>query len=242
MRKLLKHSKAVVALAQAIRSVPRDLQTALAASRAKRDIARYLASHQIRKLHIGCGKNILAGWLNTDLEPRNSDAVRLDATGRFPFADATFDYIFSEHIIEHLTFRDGQRMLAESFRILRPGGKIRIATPNLLQIARLVTEPSAEDVRQYIETASHRYITDNTARLPGFVVNNFFWDFGHYFVYDPDTLKFALEKAGFSGVAPQTSRTSSDAHLSDLEMHGSVVAPELNAYETIIFEATKPQP
>ena len=34
-------------------------------------------------------------------------------------------------MIEHLKYSDGQNMLKESFRVLKPKGKIRISTPDL---------------------------------------------------------------------------------------------------------------
>jgi len=93
-------------------------------------ISNYLKSHSIHKFQIGSGDNCLPGWLNTDLYPIN-DMVFLDAIEPFPFKDNQFDFIYSEHMIEHIRFLDGHRMLKECFRILRKNGKIRIATPNL---------------------------------------------------------------------------------------------------------------
>ena len=45
-------------------------------------------------LNLGCGPNILEGWLNTDIEPIDDRVVYLDAGKPFPFEDETFDFIF----------------------------------------------------------------------------------------------------------------------------------------------------
>ena len=75
-------------------------------------INHYLASHDVRKLQIGSGKNFLDGWLNSDINP-GRESVFLDATKRFPLPDSSFDYVFCEHLIEHLEYREGVRMLRE---------------------------------------------------------------------------------------------------------------------------------
>ena len=64
-------------------------------------VRRYLRTAQRPSLHIGCGGNVHAGWLNTDLYNSEADTY-LDATKRFPFEDQTFERVFSEHLIEHL--------------------------------------------------------------------------------------------------------------------------------------------
>ena len=55
----------------------------------------------------------------------------LDATQTFPLPDCSFDYIFSEHMIEHVTYQNGKRMILECYRVLKPGGLLRISTPDL---------------------------------------------------------------------------------------------------------------
>ena len=62
--------------------------------------------------------------------------IYLDVCRRFPFAAETFHYIFSEHLIEHLTLEEGEAFLRECFRCLKVGGRIRIATPDLCRVER----------------------------------------------------------------------------------------------------------
>jgi predicted SAM-dependent methyltransferase len=94
-------------------------------------VANYLSQNNVRKLHIGCGSHILPGWLNSDYFTRSSDILHLDATRPFPFNDDEFDYIFSEHMIEHISYSQGFLMLTECFRVLKRNGQIRISTPDL---------------------------------------------------------------------------------------------------------------
>jgi hypothetical protein len=86
----------------------------------------YLKSNQVKKLQIGAGPIALPGWLGTDLRPTSERVAFLDATRPFPFDDNTFDYIHSEHMIEHII---GRGVLPRVQRILNL--KVRIATPIL---------------------------------------------------------------------------------------------------------------
>jgi len=55
----------------------------------------------------------------------------LDATKPFPFADGTFDYVFTSHMLEHLHPADGAACVSEVHRVLRPGGLVRVVVPDL---------------------------------------------------------------------------------------------------------------
>jgi predicted SAM-dependent methyltransferase len=86
----------------------------------------------------------LAGWLNTDVDPKGIGVYYLDAGKPFPIQDQSFDYIFNEHLIEHFTYRDGLRVLQECYRVLKPGGAIRIATPDMDKIIGLRSEEKSD--------------------------------------------------------------------------------------------------
>ena len=68
--------------------------------------ARVLAP--AKGLHIGCGNHVLPNWWNTDLVPYSSHVMGMDATGRFPFPDESFDRVYSEHMIEHVPLEGGR--------------------------------------------------------------------------------------------------------------------------------------
>src|SRR5688572_13713504 len=96
-----------------------------------------------RVLDAPCGDGALSrdlvahGWGTwaADIEPVAFDRrdgvrfLRLDLDGPLPFADGAFDAVVSLEGIEHLL--SPARCLAEFCRILRPGGRLVLTTPNV---------------------------------------------------------------------------------------------------------------
>lgn len=204
-------------------------------------IKQYMSSLGLKKLHIGCGDAILDGWLCTDIDPHFPGVAFLDATQRFPFHDRSIDYIFCEHMIEHIGWDDGQRMLGECRRVLKLQGRIRISTPDLAVFARLHLQPDEALHDDYIRWATDHVLMwkDLGVYLPGFVVNNMFRDFGHQFIYDAASLPMTLERAGFTNIVRCCWGESMDRNLSGLESHGKTLDNEAIArFETMIFEAS----
>jgi SAM-dependent methyltransferase len=211
-------------------------------------VRRYLDAHPVRKLQLGAGPNPVAGWLNTDLLPdiyaeHRRVIVFLDAARPFPLGDMTFDYIFSEHQIEHISEMEARSMVRECFRVLRPGGRIRVATPDLAAIVGLYGDTLNELERHYIEFMMARFMPGIQSDNPScHVINHVFRAHGHRFIYDERTLSETLARAGFVDVTRWELGESSDPALRGLEAHGRTVGDEdVNRLETMVLEASRPQ-
>lgn len=199
----------------------------------------YLREHKLRKLHIGCGSNIMDSWLNSDLH-EDTQRIILDATKPFPFPDESFDYIYSEHTIEHLDYREGNHMLSEAFRVLKVGGKIRTATPNITFLTAFYNQKLNKTQKQYIAWAVNEFMSDIGINRASFVVNNFVRSWGHKFIYDIETLKASHAKVGFKNFQLHTPGQSKDRNLKNLEKHWQDMNKDFYKMETMILEATKP--
>lgn len=57
------------------------------------------------------------------------DARRHDLADPLPLADASFEAVFSNQVIEHVRPATQRMMIAESFRVLKPGGQLHIISP-----------------------------------------------------------------------------------------------------------------
>jgi predicted SAM-dependent methyltransferase len=207
-----------------------------------RQIDFYLRKHPNRKLQLGAGGNPYDGWLNTDVFEyrRRGDVVYLDAREPFPLPDSSFEVIFTEHMIEHLTYEEGLACLRECRRVLQPDGRIRVSTPALERQIALFDEQLSDLQQRYIAWVTDSFIENAPAFLPGFVVNNMFRNFEHRFIYDEQTLRLALETAGFVDVEQHRVGHSNDPRLDGLEARDTRSDAEFNEYETMAFEGRRP--
>lgn len=56
----------------------------------------------------------------------NPDGKQLASKYRFPFADASFDFVFLTSVVTHMLPQDTQHYLEETSRVLKPGGRCLI--------------------------------------------------------------------------------------------------------------------
>lgn len=105
-------------------------------------------------LHLGCGPYFIEGWINVDYSlgakvasiPVLGSLVKalnlfhIDWDPRIvlhnlaeplPWPDSSVECIYTSHTLEHLRREDGERLIAECHRILKPGGALRIVVPDL---------------------------------------------------------------------------------------------------------------
>lgn len=172
------------------------------------------------RLHLGCGDHVLPGWANLDLLGFPG-VVPWNLTRDLPVGDGTIDFIFSEHFIEHVTLEQAQALLRECHRVLRPGGVVRISTPDL---RKLTTEYQAGRTSEWTDV-------DWVPATPCQMLNEGLRSWGHLFVFDPEELTSLFKEAGFIEVEHPGWRSSSHAPLRDLECRPF--------HDEIIVEATK---
>lgn len=203
----------------------------------RRVVNRYFAAAREPKLQIGCGSNLIDGWLNSDKTPLSSNVMHLNAARRFPFPDSTFSYVYSEHMIGSLSFEQAKVMLTECFRTLAQGGKIRIATLDIEFLVDLYRDRNPSGLRlQYMEWFQAQTETQYVSGI--FLFNNFAKLYGIEFVYDDPTLRDAMEAAGFSDVIRRDLNESDDAALRNLENENRMPDGFLRM-ESFILEGTK---
>jgi SAM-dependent methyltransferase len=100
----------------------------------------------LRYLNLGCGQRFHPDWVNLDVHPAAESVRGWDLARGLPFRDASFDVVYHSHVLEHFSKADGLQLLRQCLRVLRSGGIVRVAVPDLEQIARLYLEALRKSV------------------------------------------------------------------------------------------------
>lgn len=212
---------------------------------AQAEFRRHANGHPLR-IMLGAGPHRRDGWVSTDIAIRHPGTVYLNIARRFPLADSSVEAYFLEHVIEHIPFDTARSMLGEIHRTLMPCGIVRIATPDLRRVAGALDRTN-NAARSYVMNGNlhwnRRYnaaprVPEGQIENPCFTVNRMFYHWGHRFIYDQPTLTSLLWSVGFDEIVRCEVGESEHAHMQDLERHGSQIDTEINAFETMVLEAS----
>jgi predicted SAM-dependent methyltransferase len=163
--------------------------------------------------------------------------TQLDIAEPLPFEDGAVDWVYAEHLIEHVPLPVAMSWLAEVRRVLAPGGLLRLSTPDL----RRYVEGYLEEDRPGAKGgffAKHRrrlqIMRVGPAMPPrrAFMFNQLFYLYGHRWIFDEQELRHTLTTAGFdpAGIAVRTFQEGARADVAGLDV-------SFRSDETIYIEA-----
>jgi len=202
-------------------------------------ISEYLRQTDTPRVVLGPGEHFYPGWLHLDLCPNDARYVSFDAREALFIPSDAMNMVFSEHMIEHISYDQGLFLAHEIFRVLKPGGRVRLATPDLARICSLAADTLNETQQNYVNFINKSFGGDFNNRAT-FPINNMFFTYNHAFVYDEITLRELLERVGFTAVERCMPRASQYAELNNLEMHHLLGHPWIEDFQTLVVEARKP--
>lgn len=134
--------------------------------------------------------------------------------------------LYNEHFLEHLTVEEGLAALKDFRRILKSGGVLRIAMPDLQDVIKSYLNPNWKiDQKEFLEKYRLDFIKTRAERI-----NISFRWWGHKWLYDWEELDRRLKEAGFADVKRCRLYESDFTELRNIESR-----PE----STLIAEAVK---
>lgn len=139
------------------------------------------------RLNLGAGAQVLDGFVSVDIEGGH---VKHDLSAfPWPVDDAAVGEILASHVLEHFDRHIGRRFLAECWRVLRPGGVLRVAVPDYDIFADCVVAGDWSAVQGYpwID-ANHFFGGDAHEKRP---------HWRHRYAYTFGLLEHILREIGF---------------------------------------------
>lgn len=188
-----------------------------------------------RLLNLGCGDCLYSGWVNADRFRAGYWILQfggvlngkyrlpdwfLDAGSPWKCDDDHWEGIYTEHMLEHLSYREAVAVMREMLRTLQPGGWARIILPDLQRFVDFYNGDTTSS--EFVDRFAYG------AEALSFLTQNF----GHISLWDGRLLEAVLTEVGFVNVRVVSYGEGSDARL--------VKDSPNRQWESVYVEAQKP--
>jgi len=130
-----------------------------------------------------------------------------------PFGNDAVDYLYCSHMLEHLFLEDATFLLADMHRVLKRGGRVRLAVPNLEYAVGLYQAGHKQKALGYF------FVSRQSERFER-----------HQYMYDFDLLKSLLLSVNFHDIERCAFQTGKVPDIEKLDNRPG---------ETLFVEATK---
>lgn len=204
-------------------------------------------SQQFKKFHLGCGTIFIPGYLNVGFWPHLGEGalyanpngvegtymLNHDLVKGIPAADNSLEVVYHSHLLEHLTYSEGIEFCNACFRVLQPGGLLRILVPDLELWARNYITGNQFFFDEYRRVG----LSDDKSMYPtnGSVFMGMLHNHGHKMGYDFETVSCMLERSGFHKIRRTMVQDSDLPDIATVEPYFPV-----KALESLCVECYKP--
>ena len=177
----------------------------------------------VRRLNWGCNTDTPAGWINSDMKDGPGIDISCDIRQGLPIDADSLDYVVSIHALPEVPYPDLLPVLRELRRVLKPGGVLRLALPDL-----------DKGIRAYLNGERDYFLVpDEDARSIGakFITQLIWYGYSRtLFTYD--FIQEVLKKAGFQSVS-RSEFKQTNSH------HPGIVELDNRERESLFVEAVK---
>lgn len=205
---------------------------------------------QFENCQFGCGTWLVDNYINVDyldymfgqqLESNiayhipqvgaNCYFLKHDAVQGIPFKDNQFKTIYHSHFLEHINNQQGLNFLKECFRVLHPGGTMRMLVPDL----ELWTNAYLKNDQAFLQQYKSMWLNDPVLyATKAQIFMGALHNHEHKMGYDFDTLNFLLEHIGFTNIVRTEYAQSNIPEIHNLEQENP------RKYESVCLECIKP--
>jgi len=204
----------------------------------------------VRNCHFGCGNYLADHYINIDVSDTMFDAfletnkvylvpnrsldcyfLRCDITLGVPLPSDYYQTVYHCHFLEHLDNQQGWEFLKECWRILAPGGTMRVVVPDLELWCKSYVEKRMEFLTWYQTQLDSNPTLYST---PGQILMGHLQGWQHKMAYDFDTLEHLLTTLGFTNIVQGMYGVSNVPEIEFLEKD------PVRERESVCVECVKP--
>jgi predicted SAM-dependent methyltransferase len=178
----------------------------------------------ITRLNWGCGGDPRQGWINSDVKEEPGVDVVCDIRDGLPLASDSVDYAVGIHALPEVPYDDLIPVLTELHRVLKPGGVLRLALPDL-----------AKGVAAYQQGDREYFLIpdDEWQDIGSKLIVQLIWYGYSRTLFVRGFVEELLQKAGFTDVRHVGYRETASAHP-------EIVDLDNRERESLFVEASKP--
>jgi len=188
-------------------------------------------------INLGCGSIIKKDMINIDFFFEKGIDYGADLRYPLRIPSNSVDGIVCEHTMEHILYKDDEKLLSECYRILKPGGVLRIILPD---ISKFINAYASGDEKWFSEWERIFFIdspdpvrSKRRIKSPLQALSFVMQEYGHISAWDVPLMRKFLEEAGFSDIEECSHRQGKKPELLiDTEVPGRL-------YVSLYIEATK---
>lgn len=209
----------------------------------RKELKSVLLDYKIDKLHVGCGwDNFPKDWLNIGrFNDKNfklgtiklisrAFVLNFDLNHNIPIKKGTIQYIYGSHFIEHFTLPEALSILKRFHDLMKPGGIIRLTTPDL----GLWIENYYENRERFFKRFYELSPSKQNLKTKGQILIGQAYGWGHKWLYDFESLKSLFKEAGFRKIMRKKHHESFIEQIELIEPDS-----ELRRMETLYVEAMR---
>jgi predicted SAM-dependent methyltransferase len=181
------------------------------------------SQQKVMRLNWGCGSWPQPGWINSDIGEHPEVEIVCDIRDGLPLETDSLDYAVSIHALPEIPYPDLVPTLEELRRVLKPGGTLRLALPDL-----------DKGIQAYLGGDSDYFlIPDEDARsLGGKLAVQMSWYGYSRSLFTHDFIEELLLKADFTSV-------TSCAYQKTASPYPEIVELDNRELESLFVEAVK---
>ena len=173
---------------------------------------------------------LTASQFNFILFARNNKIEYADAANKLPLKNETVSILYSSHMLEHLDRIEADNFLREAFRVLKPGGIVRIVVPDIkIQVEEyLASGDSDAFVAKTLLSVSRPRMFSQRLKLLLVGARH------HQWMYDGKSLSGLLNQHGFVSAEIMPAGKTNIPEYEPLDINE-------RAEESVYVEAEKPR-